>query len=186
MIFRFTLLCLLVPLLSFSQSDYHDQAHHDEFKHGLHSEKRHFLGVLLSHTFLPVVLDDEDEEWAIFPSIGLSYGYEVKDNFILGVRADLILETFVVNASGNDELIERKMPLGVMVAGLYEFNNGLAPVLGVGIELEENESFPLLHGALEYGCNMSSKLTAVGEVAVDYRVGGYVSTTLGLGLAYRL
>jgi len=149
------------------------------------AEKRHRITFLLSHTWISTVAPD-GEGFGALPSFGLNYDYWFSEKFAIGLHNDFIAETFVVERLDGEADLERELPWAAVAVAIYKFENGLAPIIGGGVEIEPSESLPLLHVGLEYGKEFAEVWEVGLNVTYDFKWEAYNSYAFGLSISTRL
>jgi hypothetical protein len=148
-------------------------------------ENPHRITFLLSHTWINTVAPD-GEKFGALPSFGLNYDYWFSEKFAIGLHNDFIAETFVIERLDGEANLERELPWAAVVVAIYKFENGLAPLVGAGVEIEKTESLPLLHVGLEYGKEFAEVWEVGANLTYDFKWDAYNSYAFGLSVSRKL
>lgn len=146
--------------------------------------KRSRITVLLSHTVINTTFLEEDK-LKVFPSYGLNYDYWFNEKFAIGFHNDIIGESFAIKRLDDGLELEREIPWTALLVGIYKFDFGLAPVVGVGAELEKNETLIVCHFGLEYGVEFAEVWEVGANLTYDFKVEAYNSFAYGFSLSRR-
>lgn len=149
------------------------------------SENRHRITFLLSHTWINTVASD-GQKFTALPSFGLNYDYWINEKFAIGLHNDFIAETFVIERLDGEAELERELPWAAIVVGIYKFENGLSPLIGGGVEIETNESLPILHVGMEYGREFAEVWEVGLNLTYDFKWEAYNSYAFGLSISCKL
>jgi hypothetical protein len=139
---------------------------------------------LLSHTWINAKAEDGERIGAL-PSFGLNYDYWFNENFAVGIHNDFVAETFVVERIDGGAELERELPWAVVAVAIYKFENGFAPLVGGGVEIEKSESLPILHLGLEYGYEFAGVWEVGANLTYDLKIEAYNSYAFGLSISRR-
>ncbi len=148
-------------------------------------EAKHRITIMPSHTYVKVD-DGESRKWKAFASFGLNYDYWFKENMAFGLHTDLIGASFAVTRFDDKQILERKRPLSLIGVFLYKLENGITPIAGVGVEIDDEDQLALLHLGLEYGVEFGKGWEFGANATFDVKVEVYDSFALGLSLSKRL
>lgn len=178
----FFFFCFCIPLVSLAQ---HAENHtHDTYAH--HEKMPHFrAAVLIGHTLIPA---EHAGEAFFIPSWGLDLEYWFNKKWSVGLHSDLEIETFVILEGGREEEeeeLERVSPLVITLDALYKPWKGLVFQFGPGLEIEKEESFPLLRAGLEYEFELNHHWDIAPTVFYDTRFNEYHTWTIALGIGKR-
>ena len=146
-------------------------------------EKRWHISGVISHTYIG---SNGKGNQLFVPSWGLNIGYRLNHKLGIGLHSDIRADNFVVLRRNNNEEIERKYPLVFTLDALYNISNSLVLTVGPGIEVEQNESFGLARIGLEYEYEIGTDFYLMPTLFYDQRFDGYSTTTIGLGLGFKL
>ncbi len=174
-IFSFLLLCFFGGLVSAQEAG---EKEDPEFF------KRSRVTVLLSHTVINTALLDE-ENLKVFPSYGFNYDYWFNEKFAIGLHNDLIGESFAIRRSDNGVALERDIPFTTLLVAIYKLDFGLAPLVGLGAELERNETLFVCHLGLEYGVEFAEVWEVGANLTYDFKLEAYNSLAYGFSLSRR-
>jgi hypothetical protein len=139
------------------------------------------VAVVIGHTYIQ---SEGMNNHLYIPSWGLDIDYWFNHKWGIGLHNDIEVENFVVVKSDTEE-IERINPLVFTLDALYHISNGFILSLGPGIELEENESFFLGRIGIEFEYDMNDMFYMMPTLFYDFRLDGFSTTTLGLGIGYK-
>lgn len=146
----------------------------------------HILGIAISHAHVFAGKDpDGNNTTHSLPSISLDYTFQFHPKWGIGLHTDLILEEFVVEKTGGEEVIERSYPIAPALMGIYRANKHLSFLLGAGVELEfeKDENFFLNRVGVEYSGEMAKGWEAFGALNYDFKWNAYDTWVLGIGIA---
>lgn len=147
--------------------------------------KRHRITFMPSHTYVKVDVDNK-QKWKSFASYGLNYDYWIKENIAIGLHTDLVGASFAVTRFDDKQILERKRPVAVIGVFLYKLKFGLTPVVGVGVEIDDEDQLALLQLGLEYGVEFGKGWEVGANATFDAKVEVYDSITFGLSLSKKL
>ncbi|MCZ4407207.1 hypothetical protein O3Q51_00195 [Cryomorphaceae bacterium 1068] len=148
-------------------------------------ERRHRITFMPSHTYVKVDVDNK-QKWKSFASYGLNYDYWIKENIAIGLHTDLVGASFAVTRFDDKQILERKRPVAVIGVFLYKLKFGLTPVVGLGVEIDDEDQLALLQLGLEYGVEFGKGWEVGANATFDAKVEVYDSITFGLSLSKKL
>ncbi len=146
-------------------------------------EPKNRLTFMMSHTYVPVILNGEDKEWGAVPSLGLNYDYWVSESVGLGIHSDFLLENFFIEEFEESKALEREKPFAMVAVFLYKFENELTTLIAFGAEIEKSKSLMLAQFGLEYGKAFGKNWEVGGNLTYDLKFEAYNSFTLGLSIS---
>ncbi|MGX5818640.1 hypothetical protein ACWKWU_10610 [Chitinophaga lutea] len=148
-----------------------------------HTEHSIGLNIGHEHSFHGVDADGGSKT-LILPYWGLDYNFQFARKFALGLHVDFIPQSFEVekNIEGDDESVERKRPVAPALMGFFKPTERWSFGLGMGAELEKEESFVLNRAAVEYGVEIRKGWEVFGAIQYDIRWKAYDTWTIGLGI----
>ena len=177
----FTLFLFLSFCLPFGSHAQHAE-NHTHGMHAHHEKTPHFrAAVFIGHTLIPV--EGVGENFFI-PSWGLDIEYWFNENWAAGLHSDLEIETFVIS-EGTEEALERVSPLVITLDALYKPWKGLVIQFGPGLEIEREQSFPLMRAGLEYEFELNHHWDIAPTIFYDTRFSEYHTWTIALGIGKR-
>ena len=166
---------LLLPFLGLGQEH---EGHHEE------KMPRHSIGLALSHSFIGKGLDEEGGGRKVItvPSWSLKYNYRFSEKWALGWHNDLLIERFVLERSEEDGgVLVRDFPIASLIVASHSIGDkGWGIGFGAGVEWEENESFGVVRGGVEYAVELPNEWEIVFEGNYDIIIEAYDSFTLGI------
>jgi hypothetical protein len=148
-------------------------------------KRRHRITFMPSHTYVKVDVDNT-QKWKSFASYGLNYDYWIKENMAIGLHTDLVGASFAVTRFDDKQILERKRPVALIGVFLYKLEFGLTPVVGVGVEIDDEDQLALLQLGLEYGVEFGRGWEFGANATFDAKVEVYDSIAFGLSLSKRL
>lgn len=147
----------------------------------------HKVGIAISHAHVFAGKDaDGNNATHSLPSIGFDYTYQFHPKWGIGLHTDLILEEFVVEKMGGEEVIERSYPIAPALMGIYRANRHLSFLLGAGVEFEKEENFFLNRAGVEYSGEMAKGWEAFLAINYDFKWNAYDTWVLGIGIAKKI
>lgn len=177
-------------LLSFSFVTSAQHAGDDDKPHAgkrVREHHKHSLSALLSHTHILNGVENGGIRGINRPSWMLAYNYSLSERWALGIHADIITETFQVEAHGSEseeELLERKYPVSLVGAASYKVIDHLAVQVGGGFETDGSETFGLVRFGLEPFLRISDRIELLLNLNYDIKINAYDNWTIGFGIAY--
>jgi hypothetical protein len=147
---------------------------------------KHNLSVLLAHVHILNGEEDGRIRGIQRPSWMVAYNYSFNEKWAIGLHGDIILETFFVEKSGAEELLEREYPISLVGAGTFKPIEHLGIILGGGMEFDKSEAFGLVRFGLEPNLMLSSRIELILNLSYDIKVDAYDNWNLGFGIAYGL
>jgi len=185
----FAALCSTLILPSFLFAQHAESSLHVAAGHALSGHHKHSVSLVISHAHVREGLNSTGQKsFLVLPSWGVDYFYHVNPNWAIGVQADLILESFIVekHLDGNNasEQIERSRPFAPSIMGMYKPNHHWGFKLGIGQEFAKEENLPLTRLGVEYAYPLAKhrwEITA--NVGYDFKWKAYDTFVLGLGIS---
>ncbi len=141
------------------------------------------MGLLVMHTYIPTKTT-RGRETLILPSIGLDIEYWFSERWGIGMHNDIELESFEVEKE-EKEIIERNLPVVLTLDGLWNVWDEWILVLGIGLEVEEEESFGLFRAGIEYEVPIAEGWDLSPSFAYDIRFDAFDTWSIGLGVGRR-
>ncbi len=150
------------------------------------SNPRHSIALILGHAQIVEGIDGEGKkEWLSLPSWGLDYNYEINERWAIGLHNDIIIEEFVVEELGGEDVIERSFPIATAVVASYQLGEHFKLLSGLGGEFAREDSFLLARLGLEYGMEITESWELVANLFNDLKVDAYNSFGIGIGVAHK-
>ena len=150
-----------------------------------HSEKKHSIAVLVSHTQIAEGIKGEGKKWISVPSWGIDYNYEINERWAVGLHNDIIVESFIVEHSDGTEL-ERSSPIATAVVGMFKPIKNFSLLLGAGGEFSKEENLFLIKAGIEYGHRiLQDNWEIIASLTNDLKIDAYNSWNIGFGIARR-
>ena len=147
-------------------------------------EHRHMISLQIGHTHLSEGVKNGEKQWLNLPSWALDYNYLLKEDWILGLHTELIIENFEVRSRRtNEETIERTRPLSIVGVAGYKPIPRLAVLLGGGFEYSKEETFGLIRIGVEPSIEISHRWEIVFSMVYDIKLDAYNSWAIGAGVA---
>jgi len=147
-----------------------------------HDDGRGFrIAGIIGHT----LINTEGVDNVFVPSWGLDVEYWFNHKWGLGLHNDVDFETFIIRNSDNEE-IERVNPLVLTLDALYQFDGGFVITVGLGVELEKEDSFYLMRLGIEYEKDITDSFYLLPTLFLDQRFDGYNTWNVGLGIGLKL
>ena len=144
----------------------------------------HVLGLAISHAHVFAGQDaDGNRMTHSLPSLGYDYTYRFHPKWGIGLHTDLILEEFIVEKQGGEEVIERSYPIAPAIMGIYKAGAHWGLLLGAGVEFEKEENFFLNRAGVEYSGELPKDWEVFGSLSYDFKWDGYDTWLLGIGIA---
>ncbi|MBT8190150.1 MAG: hypothetical protein KJO29_06945 [Bacteroidia bacterium] len=175
------LIYLAFSIEGFSQDSMSAHAHSED--HESHDMPKFRAAVLIAHTLIP---DEHTEENFLIPSWGFDLEYWFNRKWGIGLHNDLEIETFIISGpDGEEGHLERVYPLVLTFDGLYKVWKDLVVQLGVGTEIERQESYFIYRVGLEYEFEMGNHWDIAPTFFYDSRLSEYHTWSLALGIGKR-
>lgn len=179
--YRALLVLLFTPAILVAQEQEHSQTvFHD------HAQK-HQLTLMLGHVYVPKAINPAEGEASsgvALPIWSFGYNYHLQEEWIIGLHADITVQSFEVEHATDEARLERSYPIApVLVAGHRVFRHGIF-ILGAGYELEKHENFALARAGFEWGYHFLEHIEVSGALEYDYRFEAYDSVSIMFGVSY--
>ena len=173
---------VLLILVTVSQVTAQENHRSSSNSHEESSGKGFRIAAVIGHTY---VKNEGTDRHLFIPSWGLDIDYWFNHKWGIGLHNDLEIENFIIVEDSGEE-IERVNPLVLTMDALYHIGNGFVINIGPGVELEHNESYLLFRAGLEYEYEFGNDFYMMPTLFYDHRFDGYSTTTIGLGIGYKL
>jgi hypothetical protein len=164
----------LLPLLSYSQ--HNNESQHESMKGS------HRIALGIGHTNIAEGLKNGEKQWIVMPSWAVNYDYWLSDKWAAGLQFDLILETFVIEHNGEED-IERDKPYSFTPVALFKPWKHITFTGGFGIEFSEEKDIPFTRLGVEYGWHLPNNWELGGELLWDNKLNYYNSWSIVLSVA---
>jgi opacity protein-like surface antigen len=147
----------------------------------------HVIGLAISHAHVFAGQDaDGNKMTHSLPSLGIDYTYQFHPRWGIGLHTDLILEEFIVEKQGGEEVIERSYPVAPAFMGIYKASPHWTLLLGAGVEFEPEENFFLNRAGVEYSAELPKDWEVFGSLSYDFKWNGYDTWVVGIGISKSL
>lgn len=144
----------------------------------------HRLTLEMSHAHVPEGFQNGEKQWLVMGSWGFNYDYWFHPQWAVGLHADLVVENFEVEKSGEEgSVLERSYPFAPALIGIFKPGKHLMILLGPGGEFSKEESFFLIRAGLEYGWELPGEWELGVSLMNDFKVDAYNSWTIGVGIS---
>lgn len=144
----------------------------------------HSVSILISHTSIFQGYKDGKRNIQSEPSWAVNYNYAFNEKWSIGLHNDIIIESFEVEKTSGNEILERNTPIASVIIGSYEVFEGFGIELGAGMEFDENESFGIARIGAEYGIELPKhNLELLLGLDYDIVIDAYDSFNIGFGIA---
>lgn len=163
---------LLLVILGTNAAISWSQEHHQ-----LQGSHRLTLG--LGHTHISEGKVDGDTKWLVLPSWSFNYDYWVSNKWAIGLQNDLVLESFIIEHSGQ-EILERSYPLAIVPVAIYKPGENLSIIGGIGTEIAHQKNLMLTRIGFEYGWHLPSNWEVGGALVWDSKWNYYNSWGLAI------
>lgn len=123
---------------------YNEEEESEEFK-------KHKLAIFTGYSWIPQGENNDtgDRETLFVPSIGFSYEYWFSEKWGIGTYDDVEIIKYKIDREGEEDL-ERENAFALTVGVVREILPLWTFVLGGGVDIDKNETLPILHLATEY------------------------------------
>ncbi|MEH6705624.1 MAG: hypothetical protein V7691_12575 [Galbibacter orientalis] len=114
--------------------------------------KRNKLALFLGYSWIPQGEDEDtgEKETIFVPSIGFSYEYWFTEKWGIGTYNDIEIVKYKVEKDDENAELERENALSLAVGAVYEILPKWTAIAGGGLDIDKNETLPILHLATEY------------------------------------
>ncbi|AEV31064.1 hypothetical protein Oweho_0040 [Owenweeksia hongkongensis DSM 17368] len=145
----------------------------------------HSFTVGIGHTMVAKGIEAGDKKWLALPSWALDYNYRINPKWGVGIQNEIILSDFEVETFDNERVISRSKPFSsIAVLGYYPWREVMV-FMGAGAEVAKEESFVLLRLGAEPAWEISERFSLVLGLTYDFKIEGYDSFGLSLGVEYK-
>lgn len=145
--------------------------------------KRSNVVLTIGHALIPSAVESSNsKDLVLVPTWGLSYEYRFSNRFLLGLKGEAEMSSYIV-ADQDEREIEREYPISLILYADYRMVKDLYLIVGPGIEFEKEENFYLASLGLCYEVEIPGGWALVPEFVYKLK-GGHTSTyALGLGVS---
>jgi hypothetical protein len=154
------------------------QENHDilEYKHG--------ISFIIGHTYISQGIKNDNDNWISAPSFGINYNFRLNEKWTFGLHNDIIIESFAVQLSNKDEVIDRVFPISNIIMANYWLTESWTLAAGAGVEWERNEHFEMIRLGTEYAVNLNkSKYDVFFTLNYDILINAFDTINFGIGLS---
>lgn len=146
---------------------------------------KHSISLGIGHTMVAKGVEDGSKKWLSLPSWAIDYNLRLSENWALGLQNEIILSDFEVESFENNEVITRSNPFSSMLVVGYFPLEELMVFIGGGAEFAAEENFVMLRVGAEPSFEINDKFELVTGLTYDFKVDGYDSFGLSLGVGYK-
>ncbi|QLE00377.1 hypothetical protein HX109_01935 [Galbibacter sp. BG1] len=146
---NFIWIVLLISATAFGQENEseneNDMETEEEFK-------RHKPAIFTGYSWIPQGEDEDtgEKETIFVPSIGFSYEYWFSEKWAIGTYNDVEIIKYEVERDDESSSLKRENAISLSIAGVYEVLPKWTLIAGTGLDIDKNETLPILHFATEY------------------------------------
>ncbi len=151
-----------------------------------HSNTKHAIAVVLSHSSISKGVQNEKTKWQSFPSWGINYNYTINKKWLIGWHNDIIVEDFVVEEhikSGGNSIIERSYPVATLAVATYKIKKNFGVLAGVGGEFAHQGNFGMVRLGLETPFHIPNNFEVFANFTYDIKINAYDTWNIGFGFA---
>ncbi len=145
----------------------------------------HSFTIGIGHTMVAKGIEAGDKKWLALPSWALDYYYHINPKWGVGIQNEIILSDFEVETFDAKKVITRSKPFSSMAVLGYSPWNEVMVFVGAGAEVAKEESFVLLRLGAEPTWEIGERFGLVLGVTYDFKIDGYDSFGLSLGVEYK-
>jgi hypothetical protein len=143
-----------------------------------HEFKRFRISVNIGHCYIPKAEFSNDEQLIVLPTWGLDFQYWFSEKIGIGLKNDVENASYRVRyRSNSSDLLIRERPVIISMPVFYKpWDNGLALMLGPGIELEENSNLFVFRIGVAYDFELGRHWDFAPEIVYDHKgtsIGAY-------------
>ncbi|MBN7809392.1 hypothetical protein J0A68_00400 [Algoriphagus sp. H41] len=147
--------------------------------------RKHSVSVGLGHIQVAKGFQEGQKKWLALPSWALDYNYRINPRWNIGMQNELILSDFEVESEeGNGQVITRSTPLSSIFVAGYRPWEYLTLFAGAGGEFAKEENFAMVRLGIEPSMEIRERLELLASLVYDFKINGYNSFGLSLGVAY--
>lgn len=152
-----------------------------------HQFKRFRISMNIGHCYIPKAQFSNDEQLVVLPTWGLDFQYWFSEKIGIGLKNDIENASYRVRyRSNSSDLLFRERPVIVSIPVFYKpWNNGLAFMLGPGIELEENSNLFVLRVGVSYDFELGRHWDFAPEIVYDHKGTSIDAFTIAMGVGKR-
>ncbi|MEL4308019.1 hypothetical protein [Joostella sp. CR20] len=114
--------------------------------------KRNKLALFLGYSWIPQGENETtgENEVLFVPSLGFSYEYWFSEKWGIGTYNDIEIVKYKVEKEEENSELERENAFSLAVGAVYEIIPKWTAIVGGGVDIDKNETLPILHLASEY------------------------------------
>lgn len=146
---------------------------------------KHTISLGIGHTMVGKGVEDGSKKWLSLPSWAVDYNYRFSESWGIGLQNEIILSDFEVESFESKEVITRSNPFSSMLVVGYFPLEELMVFIGGGAEFASEENFIMLRVGVEPSFEIGEKFELVTGLTYDFKVDGYDSFGLSLGVGYK-
>ncbi|MDG3583801.1 MULTISPECIES: hypothetical protein [Galbibacter] len=149
--------------------------------------KHHKPAIFTGYSWVPQGRNENtgEKETIFVPSIGFSYEYWFSEKWAIGTYNDVEIVKYEVERDDEDIDLKRENALSLSLAAVYEVLPKWTLIAGGGLDIDKNETLPILHLATEYVI-LEKNATEL-SVSLSYNNKEYYDTfSIGLVLGKKL
>lgn len=173
---RFIYLPFLILFLALS---------HQAFAQEEEPGARNTVALGIGHTMVGKGVKDGSKKWLSLPSWAIDYNFKITESWTIGLQNEIILSDFEVETFETSEVITRTNPFSSIVVVGYHPLEALMLFVGGGAEFAAEENFVMLRVGAEPSFEINDKFELVAGLTYDFKVDGYDSFGLSLGVGYK-
>lgn len=145
----------------------------------------HSLSLGVGHTMVAKGVEKGEGKWLTLPSWAVDYNYRINTKWGVALQNEIILSDFEVETTDGENVIARTTPFAsVAVLGYYPWKDVMV-FMGAGAEVAKEESFVLLRLGAEPSWEIGERFGLVLGITYDFKIEGYDSFGLSLGVEYK-
>lgn len=145
---------------------------------------RHRITIMMANSHIPSANRINGQSTVfIVPTWGLNYDYWLSEKWAIGLHNDIVLQHYKIEKSHDKEVIERVNPVTLCTVALYRPLHNWTFLLGIGRELEKNESFTVLTAGSEYGVELPGDWELSFNIIYDNKLETYDTWMFGVGFS---
>jgi opacity protein-like surface antigen len=147
--------------------------------------KKQSIAIAIGHTQVAKGFQEGQKKWLSLPSWAVDYTYRLNPIWSLGLQNELILSDFEVESEeGNGQVITRSTPLASIAVVGYRPLEYLTLFAGAGGEFAKEEDFAVVRLGVEPSMEIRERLELLASLVYDFKIDGYNSFGLSVGVAY--
>jgi hypothetical protein len=163
-------------LIIISSTSYAQELKSKEFRNKLN------LAIGHAHPTQWVDANTGEKQKKILPAWALDYDYFISEKWLIGFHTDIVVESFEIENFEN-KIIKRNYPLTGTLVLSRKITEELGVQLGTGLEYADKESYGLLRLGFDYGWKIRDDFELSALFNYDYKIEGYQTFMIGLGVS---